>query len=410
MAVAGATIGPLAEKLSGMGEVSTVQVPDVLAGHVAAGEAPGVLALVSRGDEVTVDVAGTADLDGRVPIRRDTIFRIGAMTVPMVAAAALMLAEEDRLALDDPVDLWLPELASRRVIRTFTADLDDTQPAKSPITLRHLLTNTWGFGLFFGAGDAPLRRAANELRVLNGPPIPENSDSPDEWLRRLGTLPLVHQPGEGWMYSIGADVLGILLARASGQPLEQVLQERVFAPLGMVDTGFAVPVEKLERVPPAYARDPRSGELHVYDPGSWGTEWRERPTYPSAASGLVSTVDDLLAFARMLLRGGRVGDDWLLTRRSVAAMTTDQLTPEARAGARFFPGFFERHGWGYGLAVTAAGRFGWDGGLGTSCWVDPPTETIGILMTQRPGMPLQSDLYRDFWDAATKEALPKNVS
>ncbi|WP_035859199.1 serine hydrolase domain-containing protein [Cryptosporangium arvum] len=382
-----------------MAEVTTIQVPDVLAAYVAAGRAPGALALVSRGDEVTVDVAGTADVEGRTPLRRDTIFRIGALTVPIVAVAALMLAEEDRLGLDDPVDLWLPELASRRVLRSFTAELDDTEPAKTPITLRHLLTNTWGFGLFFGAGDAPLRRAANELRVMNGPPIPEHSDSPDEWLRRLGELPLVHHPGEGWMYSIGADVLGILLSRASGQTLDAVLRERVFDPLGMVDTGFAVPAEKLDRLPPAYTRDPRGGELDVYDPGSWGSEWRERPTYPSAAGGLVSTADDLLAFARLLRHGGRAGGDWLLTRRSVAAMTTDQLSPAARAGARFFPNFFPDHGWGFGLAVTPSGRFGWDGGLGTSCWVDPASETIGILLTQRTGMPVQSSLYRDFWAA-----------
>jgi CubicO group peptidase (beta-lactamase class C family) len=382
-----------------MSELSTASVPDVLAAYVGAGSAPGVLALVSDGDAVTVDAIGTHDVEGRTPIRRDTIFRIGAMTVPIIATAALMLAEEERLALDDPVDLWLPELASRRVLRTFTAELDDTEPAKSPVTLRHLLTNTWGFGLFFGAGDAPLRSAANELRIMNGPPVPEHSDSPDEWLRRLGTLPLVHQPGEGWMYSVGADVLGILLARASGQSLEQLLQERVFDPLGMVDTGFSVPVEKLDRVPPAYSRDPRSGELHLYDPGSWGSEWRERPTYPSAAGGLVSTADDLLAFGRLLLRGGRVGDDWLLTRRSVTAMTTDQLSPAARSGARFFPGFFEEHGWGFGLAVAESGRFGWDGALGTSLWVDPAAGTIGILLTQRSGILVQSDLYSDFWAA-----------
>ncbi|MFG1927693.1 serine hydrolase domain-containing protein [Cryptosporangium sp. NPDC048952] len=380
-----------------MAEVTTIQVSDVLAAYVAGGNAPGALALVSRGDEVTVRIEGSADVEGTSPLRRDTIFRIGAMTVPIVAAAALMLAEEDRLGLDDPVDLWLPELATREVLRSWTAEIDDTVPAKSPVTLRHLLTNTWGFGLFFGAGDAPLRRAANELRVLNGPPIPEHSDSPDEWLRRLGELPLVHQPGEGWMYSVGADVLGILLSRASGQALEVFLQERVFDPLGMVDTGFAVPAEKLDRVPPAYSRDPRGGELDVYDPGSWGSEWRERPAYPSAAGGLVSTADDLLAFGRLLRSGGRANDEWLLTRRSVAAMTTDQLPPAARANARFFPGFFEDHGWGFGLAVTPSGRFGWDGGLGTSFWVDPASDTIGILLTQRSGMLVQTELYRDFW-------------
>lgn len=381
-----------------MGELSTAQVSDVLGAHVGSGAVPGAVALVSRRGEVTVDAVGVTEPGGG-PMRRDTIFRIGAITMPVVAAVAMMFAEEDRLGLDAPVDLWLPELASRKVIREFTADLDDVEPAKSPITLRHLLTNTWGFGLFFASGRSPLRHAANELRIMNGPPVPEHSDSPDEWLRRLGTLPLVHHPGEGWMYSIGADVLGILLGRASGQPLEQVLQERVFDPLGMADTGFFVPAADLDRVPPAYTADPRSGELHVYDPGQWGTEWRERPNYPSAASGLVATADDLLAFGQLLLAGGRAGSDRLLARRSVASMTSDQLTPHQKAGARFFPGFFERHGWGFGLAVTPSGRFGWDGGLGTSLWVDPASETIGILMTQRSGMLIQTDLYRDFWAA-----------
>ncbi|MFI5959073.1 serine hydrolase domain-containing protein [Cryptosporangium sp. NPDC051539] len=376
------------------------RVPDVLAVHVDAGFAPGVIAVVSRRGEVSVDVVGAADVEGAVPLRADAIVRIGAMTMPIVAVAALMLAEEDRLGLDDPVDLWLPELGHPRVLRSLTADLDDTEPAKTPITLRHLLSNTWGFGLFFGGGDSPLRRAANELRVLNGPPIPENSDSPDEWLHRVGSLPLLHQPGEGWTYSLGADVLGILLSRASGQSLEQLLQERVFDPLGMVDTGFVVPTDKLDRVPPAYAPDPRGGDLHVYDPGSWGSEWRERPTYPSAAGGLVSTAPDLLAFAQLLLAGGRFDGKWLLTRSSVAEMTSNQLAVAP-------PRFLEPYGWGFGVAVAESGRFGWDGGLGTSLWVDPATETIGLLLTQRSGMPLRSDLYRDFWGALSHEAVQR---
>jgi CubicO group peptidase (beta-lactamase class C family) len=370
-----------------------------LSAYVANGYAPGLVTLVSRRGEVHVEAVGSANLDGGPPMRRDTIFRIGAMTTSIVAAAALMLAEEDRLGLDEPVDLWLPELASRRVVRSLDGPLDDTVPASRPITLRDLLTNTWGFGLFFGVGDSPLRQAANQLRIMNGPPIPEGSDSADEWLRRLGTLPLAHQPGAGWMYSMGADVLGILLCRASGQSLEQFLRERVFEPLGMVDTGFYVPAEKLDRVPASYAPDPRSGELSVYDPGQWGTEWRERPAYPSAASGLVSTVDDLLAFGQLLLSGGRFGGEWMLTRSSVSAMTSDQLTAEQKAAARFVPGFFDDHGWGFGLAVSPSGRFGWDGGLGTSLWVDPGSETIGILMTQRSGMPMRSEIYRDFWAA-----------
>ncbi|TQS41335.1 serine hydrolase domain-containing protein [Cryptosporangium phraense] len=371
---------------------------NVLTSHVDAGYAPGGVTVVSRRGEVDVDAVGFADLERSAPFRADAIVRIGAMTMPIVAAAALMLAEEDRLGLDDPVDLWLPELGNPRVLRSLEADVDDTEPAKTPITLRHLLTNTWGFGLFFGGGPSPLRRAANELRVLNGPPIPENSDSPDEWLRRVGSLPLLHQPGEGWTYGLGADVLGILLSRASGRSLEQLLSERIFDPLGMVDTGFAVPAEKLDRVPPAYAPDPRSGDLHVYDPGAWGSEWRERPTYPSAAGGLVSTASDLLAFGQLLLGGGRFGGEWLLTRASVSAMTTNQVTVPV-------PRFLEGYGWGFGLAVAPSGRFGWDGGLGTSLWVEPATETIGILLTQRSGMPLRSELYRDFWNELSHQAV-----
>jgi len=215
---------------------------EVLAGHVERGGVPGVVTLVSRRGETHVDAIGTRELGSGDPIRRDTIFRIASMTKPIAAAATMILVEACALRLDDPVGELLPELANRQVLRTIDADLDDIVPATRSITVRDLLTLLMGFGLVFAPSPLPIERAASELGVMPGPPNPQRLPPPDEWLRRLGTLPLMRQPGERWMYPTGFSVLGVLLARAAGQPLEQFLRERIFDPLGMKDTGFSVPV------------------------------------------------------------------------------------------------------------------------------------------------------------------------
>jgi CubicO group peptidase (beta-lactamase class C family) len=314
--------------------------------------------------------------------------------------------EECQLRLDEPVDRLLPELADRQVLKRIDGPLDDTVPANRPITLRDLLTFRLGWGLIMGPQDAcPIQRAVSELGLVGfGPPVPETPHTPDEWMKRLSTLPLMHQPGEKWLYNTGSYLLGVLLARASGQPLETFLRERIFSPLGMKDTGFSVPESKLDRLAAAYQADFETGALTL-DDGVAESKWARPPAFPDAGGGLVSTIDDYLAFGQMMLGKGKYGSERILSRLSVEAMTTDQLTPEQKAVSGFFPGYFDNRGWGFGVSVVThrddiaavPGRFGWDGGSGTSWWSDPREDLVAILLTQRGAFPLFSGVYLDFW-------------
>jgi CubicO group peptidase (beta-lactamase class C family) len=377
----------------------------VMAGHVERGEVPGLVTLISRHGEEHVDVIGTKEAGGGDPVRRDTIFRISSMSKPITAAATMILVEECKLRLDEPVDRLLPELANRRVLKRLDGPLDETVPANRPITVRDLLTFRMGFGQMFAPPDRyPVLKAANEHQIGMGPPNPSSMPAPDEWIRRLGTLPLLHQPGERWMYHTGSEVLSVLIARASDQPLETFLRERVFEPLGMSDTEFSMPAAKLDRLATSYQVNPDTGGLELYD-GVEGGQWSRPPAFPSGGGGLVSTVDDYLAFGLMMLNKGRYGSERLLSRPSVETMTTDQLTPEQKAVSGFLPGYFDSRGWGFGVSVVTRrddlaavpGRFGWDGGLGTTWYSDPAEDLVAILMTQRSGFPLLSGVYLDFW-------------
>jgi CubicO group peptidase (beta-lactamase class C family) len=382
---------------------------DVMAGYVERGEVPGIVTLVSRHGEVHVDAIGTKAVGVGDPIRRDTIFRISSMTKPITAAATMVLVEECKLRLDEPVDRLLPELADRKVLKRLDGPLHDTVPANRPITVRDLLTFRMGFGLLMAPpGAYPIQRAASELLLDDGPPSPSTPPAPREWIRRFATLPLLHQPGEKWMYNKGSDVLGVLIARASGQPLETFFHERIFEPLGMKDTGFSVPAAKLDRLTPIYWTNPKTGALDVYDQAEGG-QWSRPPAFPSGAGGLVSTVDDYLAFGQMMLNKGRHGNARLLSRPSVETMTTDQLTPEQKAVSGLVPGYFDSHGWGFGVAVItrrtdiagSIGKFGWDGGLGTSWYSDPGEDLVTILMTQRAWTsPSPPNVCLDFWTSA----------
>src|SRR5690348_4335574 len=210
---------------------------DVMAGYVERGEVPGLVTLVSRRGEVHVDALGTRAIGSSAPMRRDTIFRITSMTKPITAVAAMILVEECALRLDEPVDRLLPELAGRKVLKRLDGPLHEVVPASRPITLRDLLTFRLGFGVIMEASsDYPIQQAVNDLELRPGAPKPATPHAPDEWIRRLGTLPLMHQPGERWMYNTGSHVLGVLIARAAGQLFETFCRERIFAPLGMKDT------------------------------------------------------------------------------------------------------------------------------------------------------------------------------
>ncbi|MFG2003718.1 serine hydrolase domain-containing protein [Spirillospora sp. NPDC048911] len=378
----------------GFSKAGLDRMHDVLAGHVERGAAPGLVSVVCRHGEAHVDPIG-AQAVGGAPMRADAIFRITSMTKPVTAVATLILAEECLVRLDEPVDRLLPELAGRRVLRTVDGPLDDTVPAHRPITVRDLLTFRMGFGLLLGPGTDPISRAAAELRLNVGPPVPAIPHTPDEWLRRLGTLPLMAQPGERWIYNTGSHVLGVLIARASGQPLETFLRERVFEPLGMKDTGFHVPADKAGRFAAPYEEG-----LVPHDDGG---QWLAPPVFPDGAAGLVSTAADYLAFSQMLLNKG----ERILSRLSVEAMTTDQLTPAQKAVSDF-AGLWDTRGWGFGVSVVTKrdgisavpGRYGWDGGYGTSWSADPAEDMSAILMTQRLGFPAAVPLQQDFWTTA----------
>jgi CubicO group peptidase (beta-lactamase class C family) len=366
--------------------------------------------LVSRGGDEDVAVVGTTAVGGDEPMQRDTIFRIASMSKPITAVAAMILVEECKLRLDDPVDEFLPELANRQVLRSLESELDDTVPANRPITLRDLLTFRLGIGLVFPPDPGnpyPIQQAMGE-QLVGFVPNPQAVPEPDEWMRRLGSLPLIRQPGEAWLYGTGSNVLSVLIARAAGQSLGDFMRERLFAPLGMKDTGFSVPADKIDRLPTSYGTDFTTGALTPFDDPA-KSNWSSPPAFESGAGGLVSTVDDLYAFGQMLLNKGTYGDVRILSRPSVALMTTDQLTPEQKAIPGLVPGFWEDHGWGFGVAIdtkrtqiyASPGRFGWFGGYGTSWYVDPAEGVIGILLTQAAFASADPPAIEpDFWTTA----------
>ncbi|GAA3141828.1 serine hydrolase domain-containing protein [Nonomuraea roseoviolacea] len=389
----------------GLSAAGLDRMREVLARPVASGAVPGLVALVGRGDDTHVEVMGTLSAGGDEPMRRDTIFRMASATKPVTAAAAMVLVEECRLRLDDPVDPWLPELADRRVLRSLDAPLDDTVPAHRPITLRDLLTFTFGFGAVLAPPDTyPVQVAIRELGLDTTSP----DFGPDEWIRRLGELPLMRQPGEMWQYHTGSDVLGVLIARVAGQPFETFLRERILDPLGMKDTGFHIPEDSIHRLPVCYAHDPATGGLTVWDEAAGG-KYSRAPVFAAGGDGLVSTADDYHAFYRMLLGKGTLGGVRVLSRASVELMTGDRLTPAQKTEKDAFGDHFGRHGgYGFGMAVrthrrdlASPGQFGWDGGLGTSAYADPAEGLVGILLTQTAqDSPDTPGLIRDFWTAA----------
>ncbi|OLT22079.1 hypothetical protein BJF79_15020 [Actinomadura sp. CNU-125] len=356
----------------------------VLAGPVEEGDVPGLVALVRRGGETHATVLGSMSAGGGAPMRRDALFRIASLTKPVTAAAALLLVEDGRLRLDDPVDDLLPELAAPRVLRRPDGPLDDTVPAGRAITVGDLLTFRLGIGQ--PMEPCPLGDAMAAAGVQVGPDAPPMP--PDEYLKRIGALPLAYPPGERWLYDTGTNVLGVLIARAAGRPLGGFCRERIFEPLGMRDTGFHVAPGDAHRLPVSYAPD-ASGALAVRD------DPRDRPpAFESGSAGLVCTADDFAAFFRMLLDGGGP----VLSRESVESMTTDRLTPEQKAAAGPFLG---TGGWGLGIAVEEGGRFGWVGGLGTIAFADPSADLVAVLFTQvMVTGPVFARLYDDFREVA----------
>ncbi|MEU9341316.1 serine hydrolase domain-containing protein [Streptomyces sp. NPDC048278] len=366
--------------------------------HVEAGTAPGAVGLVARGDDVEVVAVGHTDVEGSAPMARDSVFRIASVTKPVTAAAVLMLVDEGRIGLDDPVADWLPELAKPTVVRTPSGPVDDVVPAERPVTVEDLLSFRAGWGL---AADFSLP-AARALTAVQDHGLPfRDWPDPDTWLGLLARVPMLHQPGEAWLYGTSSALQGILVARVSGRTLPDFLAERVFEPLGMRDTAFEVPAAKRHRFTSSYAPD-ADGTLRLTDTPDGA--YSSLPRFPSGGGGLVSTADDWLAFGRMLLNAGATPDGRrLLTATSVSRMTTNHLTAAQREHAA---PFLEGQGWGYGGSVDVAptdpwsvpGRYGWIGGTGTTAHVVPATGTVTVLLTQAAMTgPASTSLMRDFW-------------
>lgn len=377
--------------------------------HVDSGIVAGLIALAARGDEIAIEVLGTPSYDDSTPLQRDAIFRIASMTKPVTGAGVMVLVDDGAVGLDDPVDEWLPELADRRVLRGLDSELDDTIPAKRPITVTDLLSCRLGTGCIMAMPDSlPIQRAEAALGLRTFyQPWPPTTLATDQWLAGLGSLPLAHQPGEGWLYNTGIDVAGTLIERVSGRSLEEFFTERIFAPLGMVDTAFSVPAGKLSRFTTSYEPDPETGAMNLFDPADSTSMWASPVAKPSPSGWLVSTVDDFWAFARMMRDGGIGNQTRILSEESVAEMQRDRTTAAERAASEIFLG--TTHGWGLGMTVPldgvappAVGRgFGWDGGLGTTWRHDPATGISGILLTQRAmTSPEPPPLFDEFWASA----------
>ena len=401
----------------GLTKAGTEALDRALASHVGKNSLPGLVALVARGDDVHVAALGHKAFGDPEPIGRDAIFRIASISKPIAGVAAMLLIQDGAMALEDPVARWLPEFAAPRVLRGLDSGLDDTVPAERPITVEDVLSFHFGFGSIMTPGPFPVQQAEQELGLKTlGPPWPPPDLTPDQWIAGLASLPLLDQPGSRWRYNTGASVAGVLIARVAGAPLAEVLRERVFEPLGMADTGFYVPAAKRDRFTTFYAAGSGEEEPRVLDrPDGW---WAAPPKFPDASGALVSTADDLYAFASMLAQDGLAANGLarprggrLLSAASVRLMTRDRMTAAERAESRIFVG--DHSGWGLMMLVPAGGvvnpadnskipgGFGWDGGSGTAWRTDTSRGLTGILLTQRMATsPEPVPLVTDFWAAA----------
>ena len=375
------------------------RIPVALRGFVKQGEVAGVLTLVARrGQIVALDSAGYRDLDSRSQMRSNTIFRIASMTKPVTSVAAMILVEEGKLRLGDPVSNFIPAFAEVEVSvggRGPAGKPDSLVPAERPITVRDLLTHR--SGLVYGfidtseVGDA--YRAAVVLDGVGGEVVPTIAEN----VRRLAAQPLAFQPGREWRYGLSTDVLGRVVEVASGMSLDRFLEQRLFAPLRMKDTGFRVPDDKLGRLATTYTHRNDSlramADTQVFSDGRLplgrfgGPSSRGSQTFFSGGAGLFSTIGDYTRFAQMLLNGGALDGVRILSPKTVEIMTAD-ATADLENPIFGTPGY----GFGLGFAVirdlgasnqlASVGQYGWGGILGTTFWIDPREQLIGVMMIQ----------------------------
>ncbi len=383
--------------LGGFSPTRLARVRGLLERQVESGFVPGAVAVLARRGEVLVEAVGHLAFDGTgasTPMAGDTVFRLGSLSKPLVAACLMTLIEDGTVSLDDPVDDLLPELADMTVLADPGGPLDDTVPARRPIMVRDLLTYTLGTGMVPAEpGTVPI---ADALAAVGPAP-------PDRWIRSLGALPLVHQPGERWMYDTAGNVTGVLVTRATGLSFGEALRRRVCEPLGMSDTGFWVPAEAVGRTATAYAA---GGGPEVDDEPN-GT-FSRLPVFESGGGGLVSTPEDFLAFASALLDGGVHAGGRMLSRPAVTLMTSDQLSPAQKAVSGFGPGYFDLIGWGFGLSVVtrrtqlgpSVGSYGWAGFYGTAWYNDPAEDLVAAFFFQRAHAGDQRlPMWKDLWTA-----------
>ena len=369
------------------------RVATAIGAIVDAGDLAGATALVWRDGEVQTAAVGWRDIEAGLQIERDTLFRIASMTKPITSTMALILLEEGRFALEDPIARWAPEFAEMRVLRSPNGPLDETNPAERPITFEDLLTHRSGL-TYGGFHTGPIARAYSD--VLGGDI--DTEVTPDDWIAGLASLPLIDQPGAAFHYGRSTDLLGLLIARIEDAPLGDVVQRRIFGPLGMKDTGFTVPRSKRHRRAGTYGFDD-AGRLTALPAVPGGVALPERPedmAYGSGGQGLWSTLDDYLSFARMFVGRGAVDGVRLLMPETLQLMTSNRLTDSQRARSKMLgmPIFAAGHGFGMGVAVVlepekapatpcggGVGAVGWSGAYGGWWRADPNDSSVMIFLT-----------------------------
>jgi CubicO group peptidase (beta-lactamase class C family) len=372
--------------ITGFDMAALEHAPDVLQGAIDSGDLAGGVTLIWReGEVVQVALRGKRDLARDLPMERDTLFRIASMTKPVTTVAALMLMEEGKLSLDDPITRWAPEFADRRVLKDPEGPIDDTVPAARDITIEDLMTHRSGLAYGFSS-VGPIAHAYQAALgdLLNG------SMGADAWMTALATLPLTYQPGERFHYSVSTDVLGFIVGRIAGTGFREFMIDRIFQPLGMVDTDFYIPPDKRDRAAIVYRMVEATGAL---EPVHFSRA-DAPPAFCGGGGGLVSTADDYLKFARMLLGDGEVDGVRLLKPETVTMMRTNRLTVAQRAIPFMGMPFWMGQGFGLGLSVildaeqqawmgaSSDGSFGWPGAFGTWWQADPALDMILIYLVQ----------------------------
>jgi CubicO group peptidase (beta-lactamase class C family) len=374
-----------AVNVSGFNREELAKIGPAMQGIVDQGLLSGVVTLLWRNGEVAqVTANGKANRERDLPMQRSTIFRIASMSKPVTSVAALMLMEEGKLRLDDPITKWLPEFADMRVLKDAQGPVEDTYPAPRDITVEDLFTHRAGLAYAF-TSVGPIAHAHQEAL---GDVLAAEMTS-DTWLKALGSLPLSYPPGERFHYSHATDVLGFLVGRVEGKPFRDVLFERIFNPLGMVDTDFYIPPEKADRAAVVYRLKAANDLEPVPFPSL-----KAPPNFTGGGGGLASTADDYLKFARMLLNKGEVDGVRLLKPETVELMITNRLTPAQREITFMGLPFWAGQGFGLGLSIvddvdkvswmgaSSMGAFSWPGAFGTWWRGDPSENMVMIYLIQ----------------------------